>query len=224
MTARDLAAAPLWLVLTVSKGPWRPEIEALRARLHRELAGVRVQLEPLSSDDLRVLARHTLPHYTEPQIDRVVRRVATDSAGLPLLAVALLEAVAAGLDLHASAAAWPQTDKTLDQTLPGDLPDSVVGAIRTGFRRLSEDGQAVLAAAAVLGERVSADTLARVTGLPLALLEAALDELEWRRWLAFDARGYSFVARMTREIVAGDMVLPGQRDRILKAAAVPTPE
>jgi hypothetical protein len=78
--------------------------------------------------------------------------VATDSAGLPLLAVELLRAVALGLDLGTIAGAWPEPLRTLDQSLPGDLPDAVVAAIRVAFRRLSPEAQRVLVSAAVLGD------------------------------------------------------------------------
>jgi hypothetical protein len=42
----------------------------------------------------------------------------------------------------------------------------------------------------------------------------ALDELEWARWVNADPRGYAFVARIVREVVASDMTTPGQRQRI----------
>jgi hypothetical protein len=142
-----------------------------------------------------------------------------DSAGIPLLVVELLHAVALGLDLKATRAVWPAPARTLLDSLPGDLPDSVVGAVRVGFRHLSKNAQQVLVAAAVLGERVAADALARATGIAGADLTAALDELEWQSWLRFDPRGYSFVARIVLRVVERDMVLPGQRQRILEAAS-----
>ena len=52
--------------------------------------------------------------------------------------------------------------------MPGDLPDTVLAAIRVGFRRLSPGAQRALAAASVLGDRVSLDLLARVLDLPKA--------------------------------------------------------
>lgn len=73
----------------------------------------------------------------------------------------------------------------LDQTLPGELPDALVAAVRTVVERHA--------------------------------LDAALDELEWQRWLSSEARGYSFVARIVREVVAQDMLTPGQRRRIQEA-------
>jgi adenylate cyclase len=159
-----------------------------------------------------------LPGFSEVEIERVARRVATDSAGLPLLAVELLRAVALGLDLRGSAGAWPEPYKTLDQTMPGDLPDTVVAAIRVGFRRLSPAAQRALAAASVLGDRVPLKLLARVLDLPIGQVATSLDELEWHRWLAYDPRGYTFVARVVRKVVARDMLTPGQRQRVLEAA------
>ena len=145
-----------------------------------------------------------------------------DSAGLPLLAVELLHAVALGLDLQGdtAGAAWPAAHRTLDQTLPGDLPDGVTAAIRVGFRRLGKDAQALLAAAAVLGDRVSAVTLGRAAGVAGERLPLALDELEWTRWLTAESRGYSFTARIVRDVVARDMLTAGQRQRVLEAAGL----
>ena len=216
--ARDLAGSPLFLLFTTVGHLPCPPLDELRVRIGRELPGTAVRLGPLSSEALRSLAHSVLPRYGDAELDRVTRRVATDSAGIPLLAVALLQAVALGLDLQASPAAWPEPGRTLDQTLPGELPDVVVAAIRIGFRRLSADAQAVLIVAAVLGGRVALPQLARASGLDAEPLATALDELEWQRWLTAESRGYSFVARIVREVVARDMVMPGQRQRIVDAA------
>jgi len=216
--ARDLTQAPLFLVFTITAQPPRADLDALRVRIGRELLGAAVRLESLSGDALRALARWALPGYSDVELDRVTRRVATDSAGIPLLAVELLRAVAVGLDLRDSHGAWPEPFRTLDQTLPGDLPDAVVAAIRMGFRRFTTDAQRVLQVAAVLGGRISAARLARGSGLDADALAAALDELEWQHWLTVEPRGYAFVARIMRDVVERDMVTPGQRQRILEAA------
>jgi hypothetical protein len=106
--------------------------------------------------------------------------------------------------------------KTLDQSLPGDLPDAVVAAIRIGYRRLSADAQRVLAAASILGDRVPAARLAGALRLPEATVYEALDELEWQRWLVSEPRGYGFVARIVRQVIERDMLMPGQRRRLLE--------
>jgi hypothetical protein len=50
-------------------------------------------------------------------------------------------------------------------------------------------------------------------------MAVALDELEWHRWLVYDRRGYTFAARVVQKVVARDMLTPGQRQRVLEAAA-----
>jgi DNA-binding SARP family transcriptional activator len=217
---RDLESAPFILLFATDSHLSRVELDDLRSRLGGNVRGVALRLSSLDSADLRTLARRMLPGFSDVEIERVVRRVATDSAGLPLLAVELLRAVALGLDLRGTAGAWPEPYKTLDQTLPGDLPDTVVAAIRVGFRRLSPAAQRALSAASVLGDRLPLDLLARALGLSRGEVANAMDELEWHRWLVYDRRGYTFVARVVQKVVARDMLTPGQRQRVLEAAGL----
>jgi DNA-binding SARP family transcriptional activator len=216
---RDMGGAPLTLVLAVAPYPPRPELDELRARIGRDYEGSAVRLRPLDRSALRGLAERMLPGYAPVALDRVVRRVATDSAGLPLLAIELLRAVALGLDLGTISGAWPEPLRTLDQSLPGDLPDAVTAAIRIAVRQLSPEAQRVLVAAAVLGDLVTPGRLERALSMPAVDVGRALDELEWDRWLLAEPRGYSFVARMVRQVVEREMLTPGQRRRILEATA-----
>ena len=149
--ARDLARSALLVVYTVTPRPPRVELDELRSRIGRELEGAAVRVGAFSGEAVRVLAHWALSSFDDVQLDRVTRRVATDSAGIPLLVVALLEAVAAGLDLQKVGGAWPEPLHTFDQTLPGELPDAIIAAIRVLFGKLSGPAQQVLAAAAVLG-------------------------------------------------------------------------
>ena len=219
-TLRD-PPAPLAIVAIVPSHPGRPELDDVRARLGREVAGVAVHLGALAADAITRLARRAMPGVDDEQIERVTRRVTADTAGIPLLVTALLPAVAAGLDLQTARAkdGWPAPGKTLQDTLPGDLPDSIVGAIRVMFWRAGEDARRVLVTAAVLGNRSAAALLGQGAGLEKRRLTAALDELEWARWLAAEPRGYDFVARIFRDVVNRDMVTPGQRQRILEAVS-----
>jgi DNA-binding SARP family transcriptional activator len=214
---RDLADMPVHLCISLAPQPPRPELDELRSRLGRDLAGTAVSIDVLPQNELRLLVRWAVPAYSDDEADRLARRVASDSAGLPLLAVELLHAVALGLDLAQTESAWPRPLQTLSQSLPGDLPDAIVAAIRVGFRRLSPAAQTVAAAAAVLGDRVTTGWLELATGLEDAAVHRALDELEWQRWLAADALGYSFVARIVREVIARDMITAGQRRRFRQA-------
>ena len=214
---RDLTATPLTVVLAIAPYPPRPELDELRVKIGSELGGQTVRLRVLNRAGLSHLAERMLPGYDPVAIDRVVRRVATDSAGLPLLAVELLRAVALGLDLGTLAGTWPEPFRTLDQSLPGHLPDAVVAAIRIGVRRLSPPAQRVLTATAVLGDLVPSALLERALSLEAEDVARALDELEWHRWLVAEPRGYSFVARIVRQVVERDIVTPGQRRRVLEA-------
>ncbi len=215
---RDLGQLPFALLLAIAPHPRRAELENLRSHIGGDQPGMTIALGPLTPDGLVGLSRWALPEYTREETDRLVRRLQADSAALPLLAVEILNAVRLGLELSDEPSAWPQADRTLDQTLPSELPDSVVAAIRIGFRRLQEPAQRVLAAASALDDRVDAWTLARATGLEEEAVVQGLDELEWHRWLTADPRGYSFVARVVRRVIARDMLTPGQKERIRKKA------
>ncbi len=140
-------------------------VDELRSRVGRGLAGVSVKLSALGYDEVRALCQWANPDATDEHLGRLARRIEVDSGGLPLLAVELLHAVAAGLELTESQATWPQPLRTLDQTLPADLPDAAVGAIRVGFRKLSTDAQKVLQVAAIVGGRNGAERLGRGSGV-----------------------------------------------------------
>ncbi len=216
---RDLPGAPLLLLLTADPAIPAPPLDGLRAQLGRDVPGGTTTLDVLDRDGLTAMARAVFPAYDAPALERLTRRLAADSAGVPLLAIEILHAVAAGLDLTRESGAWPAPYHTLTQTSPGDLPDTVVAAIRVGYRRLSEPAQAVLAAAAALGGRVTPEQLARAVDLPLPAVHAALDEVEWQRWLSSDARGYAFVAAIVERVIERDMLTPGKRRRIRDGAA-----
>jgi DNA-binding SARP family transcriptional activator len=211
---RDLAGRPFLLLLAAAPEPPRPALDALRARLGRDVPGATVTLGPLGTAGLGELVTWYLPGYQAAEAERLVRRLTMDSAGLPLLATELLSAVALGLELTGDAGAWPQPLRTLDDTLPGDLPDAIIGALRTSYRQLSPAARQILAAATVLEEPVTAAQLVRITDFPLPDVEAGLDEAEWSRWLVADGRGYTFLARVLRDVVGRDMLTPGQRQRL----------
>ncbi len=80
---RDLHTAPVSLVLALSPLPPRPDLDDLRSRIGRDLAGTVVQVGALRAAALRALAERLLPGYDAIELDRVVRRVGTDSARTP---------------------------------------------------------------------------------------------------------------------------------------------
>lgn len=218
---RDLPGAPVLLLVTAESGMPFPALDTLRSHLGRDIPGEVVELRPLSGGELEELARAVFPGYDASAIDRLARRVAADSAGVPLLAVEILHAVASGLDPYREPGTWPAPYHTLTQTAPGDLPDTVIAAVRIGYRRLSEPAQRALAAAAALGGRLTSTDIGQAAGLAPPLCDAALDELEWQRWLVADGQGYGFTARIVERIIERDMLTPGQRRRMREAAGHP---
>ena len=213
--ARNLARAPMLIVLATTPEPAPPKLAELRARIGRDIPGAAISLGKLDHDAILRLIQWALPAYKGEAADRLTRRIAADSGGLPLLTVEICHAMAEGLDLESTNGAWPHPLRTLDSTFPGDLPDTIVAAIRVNFRCLTRPAQQALVATAILGERVAAPRIGCATELTGDALHAALDELEWRRWLVAESRGYVFVARIVRDVVARDMVTQGERQRIL---------
>ena len=213
--ARDLARARVLIVLATTPEPAPPKLAELRARIGRDIPGATISLGKLDHEALGRLVQWALPSYSGDAANRLARRIAADSAGLPLLAVEICHAMAQGLNLEATNGAWPHPLRTLDSTFPGDLPDTIVASIRVGFRCLTRPAQQALVAVALLGDRVATKRISCATDLNGDTLHAALDELEWRRWLVAESRGYTFVARIVRDVVARDMVTAGERQRIL---------
>jgi hypothetical protein len=215
---RDLVDAPLLLALGAELQPPVPELDALRARVGRDIAGTAVRLDPFGERELSQLAAWAFPSYAPDERARLARRLEQDSGGLPLYAVELLHAVALGYRLGTGGSPWPAPNRTLDHTLPAALPEPMIAAIRINFRRLSSDAQTVLATAATLEERCTPERLARGADLDVGRTSAALDELEWQRWLEAEPRGYAFVARMVRNLIVSDLTTAGQRRRIVGRA------
>lgn len=205
---------PVMVLIGVASDAATVELDELR-RLVGHMPGVTVTIGALPTRALSELAAALLPAYTAGELDRLVRRVSTDTAGLALLAVEVLRAVSRGLELQGTGKAWPETAKTLDQTLPADLPDAVVAAIRINARRLSRPAQAVLVAASLTRERAPAELLAFATELDRSAVDEALDELEWHRWLVADGRGYSFAARVVQRVLARDLLTAGRRRKLV---------
>lgn len=209
---RDLSSRPLLLLITTTAS--RDELDRLGSHLGRELAGEAVHLSPLAQPDVTALVDERLPDLPQGQRRRIARRLFADSGGIPLLVVELLKAVASGMELSDSVPVWPLTDRTLDQTLPSELPPTVVGAIRVRFRAVSQTAQQVLRVLAVAGDRLSTAQILGAAGGEAAAVHEALDELEWDRLVQSDRRGYAFVARIVRQVILDDLTTAGQRRRI----------
>jgi len=217
LLVRDLALAPFMVALAASGPGGRDALDAVADALDRRALLERVAVQRWGDDACVGLVERVVPEFDPSSRARLARRILADSAGLPLLAVEIACAVRDGLSLDEGGpvSPWPEANHTLEQTMPGDLPDTVRSAIRVGFRRLSKPAQTLLAAASISdGARFDARAVATAAELGDEERDAALDELEWARWLHAEPRGYSFVARIVREVVATDMLTRGQRERL----------
>lgn len=217
---RRFADHHVTIMLSATDAPPLPEMDEVTGRIGRDVAGDVVRLEPLGAADLAKLAHQALPGWDDEAIDRLTRRLFNDSAGLPLLAVDLLHALRLGFELAGEEARpWPEPARTMDQTFPGDIPATLGAAIRVGFRRLSPEAQEVLKLSCLTDARVTPDLLERAMDLERPRILEALDELEWRRWLTAEPRGYGFVARLHRDVIEHDMMTKGQRRRLQERLA-----
>jgi DNA-binding SARP family transcriptional activator len=214
--SRDFDGAAVLVVLAADVVEGRAMLDAFEAARPPTGPFERVSLGRWDVEDTEELIADLLPEYEADQKARLARRIVADSGGLPLLSVELATAVRDGLELSDSGdhGAWPEKSRTLDQTMPADLPGGVRAAIRVNFRTFSADAQALAAAASVVVGRFDAGRLAEMTGLSLPEAESGLDELERRRWVHSEPRGYGFVGRIVQQVVAEDMLTPGQRRRL----------
>lgn len=215
LVLRDLAGMPLMLVLAAD-GSGRRLLDEFEAARESSWPVARVVLGRWGDSEIARLVEAVMPEYEEEDSRRLARRIEADSGGIPLLAVELAVAVRDGLDVGDAegASAWPEAARTLEQTLPADLPSGIRSAIRVNYRRFSAGAQSVLRAASVLGERFTPRYISDVADLPVKDVEDALDEAERRRWLVSEPRGYGFAARIVRTVIAEDMLTPGQRRRL----------
>jgi DNA-binding SARP family transcriptional activator len=219
---RDHARDRVCFLLTRTRFPHRLELDEIAARAGRDLPGALLELEPLGGAAMADLVRWALPAFDPADVERAVRRLTVDSGGLPLLAVETLNAIALGLEPLAGSV-WPQPTRTMDHTLPGPIPEALTAALRVNFQRLPAAVARVLATLAVLGERVPAERLALAADLPPDDFWDALEELEWRRWIVAEPRGYAFTARVAAQIVLRDLTTSAQRRRIRARAAAADP-
>jgi len=215
LVLRDLGDAAATVVLAAEGDSGRDLLDRFESSGPPGQPTERIALSRWDDADLVDLVSAVLPEYDPEQRARLARRIGVDSGAIPLLAVELAEAVRDGLEMvDEEHAAWPAAARTLEQTMPSDLPSGVRAAIRVNFRRFTESAQQVVCAATLLGDRFGHADVDRLVELSRVDQEMALDELERRRWIQSDPRGYSFVARIVKSVVAEDMMTPGQRRRL----------
>jgi DNA-binding CsgD family transcriptional regulator len=167
----------------------RHPLRPLLAELERVSGSARVELSPLTREELAVQLGGLLG---APPDEGLIDRVLARSEGYPLF---VEELIAASADAR------------------GSLPSTLRDALMLRVERLSATAQAVMRVLAV-GERLDDEVLVEVTGLASAALQGALREGVASNILAVAGEdGYRFRHALLREVV-GDDLLPGEREAI----------
>jgi predicted ATPase len=167
----------------------RHPLRPLLAELERMSGSARVELSPLTREELAVQLGELLG---APPDEELVDRVLARSEGYPLF---VEELIAASADAR------------------GSLPSTLRDALMLRVERLSAAAQAVMRVLAV-GQRLVDEVLAEVTGLESEALQGALREGVASHILAVaDEGGYRFRHALLREVV-GDDLLSGERAAI----------
>lgn len=186
--ARNLRDEPLLVIVTFRtdelhrRHPLRPVLSELT-----RLTGVaRVDLEPLTAAEVATQMRAILGRAPERE---TVEDVARRSGGNPFYVEELLAARAA--------------------TGPGQLPVALRDVVAGRLERLPDPTRRVLAAVAVVGQRVDHDLLERVTRVRSAEMMDGLRPAVDHHVLVADGSGYRFRHALVQEVVYDDL-LPGE--------------
>ena len=195
----------------------RPELIEFAARLGRGAPGAIVQLPALDVVDTRVLVDAMAPWCVgEEQRDRLTRRLQFETAGSPVLLVALLRGLAEVVAPRDDALVWPPPKGTLDAPMPPGATGLVQLVTRAVVNRLDPPARDLFVCAC-LGDRVVDTEVARaLAGLDSATGEPALAELERRGLVTFDGHAYVLPIPVLARGVAAEFLTPGQRQRLLE--------
>src|SRR5207245_8152535 len=96
----------------------------------RDIAGGVISLGKLTHETIVELIRWALPSYKGESAERLARRIAAGSGGLPLLAVEICHPMAHGLDLQTTTGTWPHPLRTLPSASPCHLLGPIRGSVR----------------------------------------------------------------------------------------------
>jgi hypothetical protein len=189
-----------------------PALLNLAASLGRNVAGVRVQLEPLTPEETAELDDGMAGWCTEGEDRRrLARRLYHETGGDPLMSVTLLEALQDLAGMRREMLRWPAPQHTLESPLPVAVPAVLRMAILGRVAALDAGDRHVLGVAAAGGVRLDPCLIARRAGLGQEEVEAALVRLERARLVLSDSDGFAFPAPLYAELLAHECLTPGER-------------
>lgn len=214
---RRLRRVPVVLVMAADSSGHRgsAEFARLRASVGRDLPGRTIHLRPLTLEDMGELVHCMAPWCTSPEdIDRLARRLHYESGGSPFLAVTLLHGLENAPTLKDDMLRWPQPKSTFESPLPFSIPDLARLAIMARISDLDESALKVLRAASIGGLALNLALIESLAGISGVELDDALDSLERHRFLVFDGSRYSFAAPLFAQVIRGECLTRGQRQRL----------
>jgi DNA-binding SARP family transcriptional activator len=183
--------------------------------LRKVPSAIYLDLEPLSLDDTRRVARSMVP-LPARLLDALARRLHADTGGHPadlVRAVTLL--VSEGMIVHDPATGWTTTPGVAIAPLAIDDPRE---RTRRRLGRMRAESRRAVDAAAVLGIAASRELIAAVGALEGLALDAALTEATGRKLLRVGTDGrYRFYTAVVRDAVYG--LIPEARVRSLHRSA-----
>jgi hypothetical protein len=195
------------------------ELLRLMGDLGRSIRGELVRLDPLSLDAARELVEALAPWCDAAEDrDRLVRRLAFEAGGNPLMSVTLLRGLEKASTLREDLIRWPKHEATYDSPLPFSVPQLARMTLISRVSQLEDEERSVLSAASICGMSLDLRLIVALTELPLARVEETLDRLEQLGFVAFDGQRYAFAAALYAQIVRGECLTPGQRQRYRRRA------
>ena len=184
----------------------------LAASLGRDVAGVRIELEPLTPEETGELVDGMAEWCTAGEDrSRLARRLYHETGGDPLMSVTLLEALQDLAGMRHEMLRWPAPQHTLESPLPMAVPAVLRMAMLGRVAALPPGDRHILGVAAADGVRPAPRLVARRVGLDEQQVEAALVRLERARLVISDSDGFAFPAPLYAELLAHECLTPGER-------------
>jgi hypothetical protein len=195
----------------------RPELIALAARIGQDVPGAVVHLSPLGQADTRALVDGMAPWCEgDDQRDRLTRRLHFETAGSPVLLVAMLRGLTDVVSLRQDALMWPPPGATLDAPMPTGAASLAHLVTRALVNRLDQPARDLFVMIC-LGDRVvDVDVACALAGVESSKAESPLAELERRGLLGFDGHAYVLPNPLLAHGVVAEFLMPGQRKRLLE--------
>ncbi len=218
---RRLRQAPIAFMVTADSATDRGSLELgrLRASVGRDLNGISARLTPLTLEDTSELVQAMASWCASPEeTDRLTRRLYYESGGSPFLAVTLLRGLERAPTLKEDMLAWPRPKATFESPLPFSIPDLARLAILARISDLDSRSLKVLKAASIGGIALDLSLIELLTEVSSEELNDALDTLERHRFLIFDGMRYAFAAPLIAQVIGGECLTHGQRQRLRKLA------